>query len=87
MKPDCMSTGWLIATVATCVLAPAPVLADVPLLYATIEPPQITMGQSAQYTITNLGSEAQSMQLPSAARVHRLPRHLATPASMRTVCF
>ncbi len=67
MKPDCMSTCWLIATIATCVLAPGPALADVPLLYATIEPPQITMGQSARYTITNLGSEAQSMQLPVVA--------------------
>ena len=67
MKPHCPGRGWLIATLATSVLATGSALADVPLLYATIEPPQITMGQSAQYTITNLGSEAQSMQLPVVA--------------------
>ena len=67
MKPDCTSRGWLVATIATYLLATAAALADVPLLYATIEPLQITMGQSAQYTLTNLGSEAQSMRLPVVA--------------------
>ena len=67
MKTDCMSSGWLIAMITTYLLAAASAVADVPLLYATIEPAQISMGQSAQYTITNLGSEAQSMQLPVVA--------------------
>ncbi|MGO9949141.1 MAG: BatD family protein [Steroidobacteraceae bacterium] len=67
MKSDCVSSGWLIAMIAAYLLAAASAVADVPLLYATIEPAQISMGQSAQYTITNLGSEAQSMQLPVVA--------------------
>jgi oxygen tolerance protein BatD len=67
MKTGCMSSGWLIAMITTYLLAAASAMADVPLLYATIEPAQINMGQSAQYTITNLGSEAQSMQLPVVA--------------------
>jgi len=45
----------------------APAAADVPLLYATIEPAQISLGESALYTITNLGNEAESIKLPVVA--------------------
>jgi hypothetical protein len=67
MKMHRMSGGWLIGVITAYLLATPPALADVPLVYATIEPAQISMGESAQYTITNLGSEAQSMQLPVVA--------------------
>ena len=33
----------------------AAAFADDPLVYATIEPAQIHLGESAEYTITNLG--------------------------------
>lgn len=42
----------------------APASADTPLVYATIEPAQITLGQSAKYTITNLGNGTDSITLP-----------------------
>ncbi|MGO9932075.1 MAG: BatD family protein [Steroidobacteraceae bacterium] len=67
MKTICRSSGWLVAVIAEFLLAAAPAVADVPLLYATIEPAQISMGESAQYTITNLGSEAESIKLPVVA--------------------
>jgi hypothetical protein len=35
------------------------------LVYATIEPSQITLGESARYTITNLGSDAETIPLPT----------------------
>src|SRR5258708_20187955 len=35
--------------------AAAAALADDPLVYATIQPAQIALGESAQFTITNLG--------------------------------
>jgi hypothetical protein len=67
MKTNHFGSGWRIAVVTLCLLATVPAVADVPLLYATIEPAQISMGESARYTITNLGSEAESVPLPVVA--------------------
>jgi hypothetical protein len=36
-------------------------------VYATIEPAQISMGESARYTITNLGNESEPIALPVVA--------------------
>jgi BatD DUF11 like domain len=59
-----MSSGWLIGVMTAYLLATPAALADVPLVYATIEPAQISMGESARYTITNLGNESESIALP-----------------------
>jgi hypothetical protein len=42
----------------------APALADAPLVYATIEPAKITMGQSAVLRITSLGPDMDAYTLP-----------------------
>jgi hypothetical protein len=47
--------GMLIAAMA---------FADDPLVYATIQPAQIQLGQSAQFTITNLGDGTNPINLP-----------------------
>jgi BatD DUF11 like domain len=54
---------WLIAAI-TASTAIGTAIADAPLVYATIEPAQITLGQSAKYTITNLGNGTDSIALP-----------------------
>jgi BatD DUF11 like domain len=55
--------GWVIAT--TMYLAGMPAAAaETPLVYATIEPAQIKLGDSARYTITDLGNGTQSISLP-----------------------
>ena len=41
--------------VCSAVFIAAAALADDPLVYATIQPAQIQLGESAQFTITNLG--------------------------------
>jgi hypothetical protein len=45
-------------------LAMAPAFAAAPLVSATIEPAQITVGESAQLTITSLGSGMEPISLP-----------------------
>src|SRR5580692_5309907 len=67
MKMHRTSSGWLIGVITAYLLATAAALADVPLVYATIEPVQISMGESARYTITNLGNESESIPLPVVA--------------------
>lgn len=47
--------------------AAAEVLADDPLVYATIQPAQIALGESAQFTITNLGDGTNAIALPVVA--------------------
>jgi hypothetical protein len=39
-------------------------MADDPLVYATIQPAQIALGESAQFTITNLGDGTNAITLP-----------------------
>jgi hypothetical protein len=48
---------------AALVLA-APAIADDPLVYATIQPAQITLGESARFTITNLGDGTAPITMP-----------------------
>ena len=52
----------LIAGAALVLAAPA--IADDPLVYATIQPAQITLGESARFTITNLGDGAAPINMP-----------------------
>src|ERR1700684_385659 len=53
--------GLLAALVA------ATALADDPLVYATIQPAQILLGESAQFTITNLGDGTNPITMPVVA--------------------
>jgi oxygen tolerance protein BatD len=46
------------------VLIAAAALADDPLVYATIQPAQILLGESAQFTITNLGDGTNPITMP-----------------------
>jgi hypothetical protein len=55
---------WLFATVLISLLAATDVLADDPLVYATIQPAQIYLGESAQLTITNLGDGTNPITMP-----------------------
>ena len=41
--------------------------ADDPLVYATIQPAQILLGESAQFTITNLGDGTDPITMPVVA--------------------
>jgi hypothetical protein len=53
------------AIVSLLLLAAAPASADDPWVYATIQPAQITLGESARFTITNLGDTvAPSIKMP-----------------------
>jgi hypothetical protein len=56
--------GWLITVIAAFIAMSARVLADDPLVYATIQPAQITLGESARYTITNLGNGTDAISMP-----------------------
>ncbi|MDP9009131.1 MAG: BatD family protein [Pseudomonadota bacterium] len=55
---------WLIAIVSLLLVLAAPAIADDPLVYATIQPAQITLGESARFTITNLGDGAAPITMP-----------------------
>ncbi|HEY2781728.1 MAG TPA: BatD family protein [Steroidobacteraceae bacterium] len=55
---------WLLATVLLSLLGATEVLADDPLVYATIQPAQIYLGESAQLTITNLGDGTNPITMP-----------------------
>ncbi len=54
----------VFATVLMSLLGAAAALADDPLVYATIQPAQIYLGESAQFTITNLGDGTNPITLP-----------------------
>ncbi|HEX3951045.1 MAG TPA: BatD family protein [Steroidobacteraceae bacterium] len=58
---------WLFATVLMGLLGAATALADDPLVYATIQPAQISLGESAQFTITNLGDGTNPITMPVVA--------------------
>jgi oxygen tolerance protein BatD len=49
------------------VLIAAAALADDPLVYATIQPAQILLGETAQFTITNLGDGTNPITMPVVA--------------------
>ncbi len=58
--------GRLFAVTAICVMA-APAWAIAPLVNATIEPSQISVGQSAQLTITSSGTGMEPVTMPDVA--------------------
>jgi hypothetical protein len=55
---------WLFATLLMSLFGAAAALADDPLVYATIQPAQIYLGESAQFTITNLGDGTNPITMP-----------------------
>jgi len=55
---------WLAAFGLLGVLFAAAARADEPLIYATLQPAQIQLGESAQFTITNLGDGTNPITLP-----------------------
>jgi hypothetical protein len=60
-------SGWLAAVIAVQFAIAGRALADAPLVYATIEPAQITLGESAVYTITNLGDTIDTLSAPAVS--------------------
>ena len=54
----------LMGIVSLVIVLAARAFADDPLVYATIQPAQITLGESARFTITNLGDGAPSIPMP-----------------------
>jgi hypothetical protein len=59
--------GWLITVIAVYFAMNSQALADAPLVYSTIEPAQITLGETAIYTLTNLGDSTDSVALPAVS--------------------
>jgi hypothetical protein len=55
---------WSIALVSALLVLAVPAVADDPLVYATIQPAQITLGESAKFTITNLGGGTAPITMP-----------------------
>ncbi|HEV7357318.1 MAG TPA: BatD family protein [Steroidobacteraceae bacterium] len=58
------NSRWLFATLLMSLFGAAAALADDPLVYATIQPAQIYLGESAQFTITNLGDGTNPITMP-----------------------
>ena len=54
----------LMGIVSLVIVLAARAVADDPLVYATIQPAQITLGESARFTITNLGDGAPPITMP-----------------------
>jgi hypothetical protein len=54
----------LMGIVTLVIVLAARAVADDPLVYATIQPTQITLGESARFTITNLGDVAAPITMP-----------------------
>ncbi|HEY0749296.1 MAG TPA: BatD family protein [Steroidobacteraceae bacterium] len=57
--------GWPILWIG--MLLASEVVADEQLVYATIQPSQITLGESAKFTITNLGDGTSPVSMPVVA--------------------
>jgi len=57
----------VLTILIACIVAAAPAMALAPLVNATLEPRQISMGESAQLTITGTGSEMDALTLPVVA--------------------
>src|SRR6267154_5537093 len=64
MSSSQFRSRWLFATVLMSLLGAATAVADDPLVYATIQPAQITLGESAKFTITNLGDGTAPITMP-----------------------
>jgi hypothetical protein len=60
-------SSWLAALGLMGVFVAATAFADDPLVYATIQPAQILLGESAQFTITNLGDGTNPITMPVVA--------------------
>jgi hypothetical protein len=58
-----LCTG-LVALLGALLMFSSPAGADDPLVYATIQPAQITLGESAKFTITNLGDGTAAITMP-----------------------
>jgi hypothetical protein len=65
MRPDFLRGGLLALMVYLCAAAPAMGIAS--LINATLQPSQISMGESAELTITSSGSSMQPITLPEVA--------------------
>jgi hypothetical protein len=57
----------LIAAIWAGLFLATPAIADDPWVYATVQPAQIYLGESAQFTITNLGDATTQITLPVVA--------------------
>src|SRR5450432_457533 len=66
MSSSQLRNRWLFATALMSLLDTA-ALADDPLVYATIQPAQIYLGESAQFTVTNLGESTNPITMPVVA--------------------
>jgi hypothetical protein len=55
---------WLMAIAGLALVFAAPAGANDPLVYATIQPAQITLGESATFTITDLGDGTAPITMP-----------------------
>jgi hypothetical protein len=64
MRTRAFKGACVAAMLATLLFAPLRAGADAPLLYATIEPSTIAMGESAQLTITDLAAVEEAINLP-----------------------
>jgi hypothetical protein len=64
MKENHTKRCWLIGILLWCLASIAPSMAEEPLVYATIQPSQITLGESARFTITNIGEVMAPVSLP-----------------------
>jgi len=62
-----LQLAWLVTAVVLGSFAASAALADDPLVYATIQPAQIALGDSAQLTITNLGDGTNPITLPAVS--------------------
>ncbi len=59
--------GWLAAAITACLMTTMAALAVPPLVSATIVPNQISLGESAQLTITSSGNGMEALTLPKVA--------------------
>src|ERR1700733_13967391 len=64
MRQNHIRSVLLAAWALLGVFVAATAFADDPLVYATIQPAQIQLGESAQFTITNLGDGTNPISMP-----------------------
>jgi len=68
MRARASKGDWIAAVLATLLITPPlPAGADTPLVYATIEPSTIAMGESARLTITDLDATQEAINLPAVS--------------------
>src|ERR1700733_2152355 len=67
MRQNHIRSVLLAAWALLGVFVAATAFADDPLVYATIQPAQIQLGESAQFTITNLGDGTNPITMPVVA--------------------